>query len=105
VRAAVINGLGASPELADRADPSCDVVYDVFSDGLGPSRDGVLAERGYTDFAVAKDVDREHYLRLVDHAAANEIVFDFESYPLDRVAEAWARQADGGAAKIVVTLP
>jgi NADPH2:quinone reductase len=59
---------------------------------------------GYTDFAVPKDQFREHYLRLVGHAAANEIVFDIETYPLARVAEAWERQANGANAKIVVTL-
>jgi NADPH:quinone reductase-like Zn-dependent oxidoreductase len=59
---------------------------------------------GYTDFAVPKDVFREQYLRLVDHAAAGEIVFDIETYPLERVAEAWERQANGAKAKIVVTL-
>jgi NADPH2:quinone reductase len=59
---------------------------------------------GYTDFAVPKDEFREHYLRLVGHAAADEIVFDIETYPLDRVTEAWQRQAAGAQAKIVVTL-
>ena len=59
---------------------------------------------GYTDFAVPKDVFREQYLRLVGHAAAGEIVFDIETYPLDRVAEAWERQASGANAKLVVTL-
>ena len=59
---------------------------------------------GYTDFAVPKDAFREHYLRLVGHAAAGEIVFDIETYPLERVAEAWERQANGANAKIVVTL-
>ncbi len=60
---------------------------------------------GYTDFAVAKDVYREHYLRLVGHAAANEITFDLETYPLDRIGDAWERQASGAAAKVVVTVP
>src|SRR2546426_164921 len=59
---------------------------------------------GYTDFAVPKDEFREQYLHLVGHAAADEIVFDIEAYPLARVAEAWERQADGANAKIVVTL-
>jgi NADPH2:quinone reductase len=59
---------------------------------------------GFTDFAVPRDVFREEYLRLVGHAAAGEIAFDLETYPLDRVAEAWERQAAGPAAKIVVTL-
>ena len=59
---------------------------------------------GYTDFAVAKDEFREQYLRLVAHAAAGEIVFDLETYPFARVAEAWQRQVDGTGGKIVVTL-
>jgi NADPH2:quinone reductase len=60
---------------------------------------------GYTDFAVPKDVFREQYLRLVGHAAAGEIIFDVEAYPLERIAEAWERQAAGANAKIVVKLP
>jgi NADPH:quinone reductase len=59
---------------------------------------------GYTDFAVPKDEFREQYLRLVGHAAAGEVVFDIETYPFERVAEAWERQAAGANAKIVVTL-
>jgi NADPH2:quinone reductase len=59
---------------------------------------------GYTDFAVPKDEFREQYLRLVDHAAAGEIIFDIDSYPLERIAEAWERQATGAKAKIVVRL-
>ena len=59
---------------------------------------------GYTDFAVPRDEFREQYLRLLGHAAAGEVVFDIATYPLERVAEAWQRQADGANAKIVVTL-
>ncbi len=59
---------------------------------------------GYTDYAVERDVYREQYLRLVSHAAAREIVFDIDVYPLERVAEAWDRQSAGAAAKIVVML-
>jgi NADPH2:quinone reductase len=66
---------------------------------------GKMAEvYGYTDFAVPKDEFREHYLRLVGHAAAGEIAFDIEAYPLERVAEAWERAAAGAHAKLVVTL-
>jgi NADPH:quinone reductase len=59
---------------------------------------------GYSVFAAPQDELREQYLRLVGHAAAGEIVFDIETYPLERVAEAWERQANGANAKIVVTL-
>jgi NADPH:quinone reductase len=59
---------------------------------------------GYTGFAVPRNTFREQYLRLVGHAAAGEIVFDIETYPAERVAEAWERQAAGANAKLVVTL-
>ena len=60
---------------------------------------------GYLDFAVERNEFREQYLRLIGHVAAGEIAFDIEAYPLERVAEAWERQAAGANAKIVVTLP
>ena len=60
---------------------------------------------GYLDFAVPRNEFHAQYLRLVGRAAAGEIIFDIESYPLERVAEAWERQAAGANAKIVVTLP
>jgi NADPH2:quinone reductase len=59
---------------------------------------------GHTAYAVPKDDLAEQYARLVGHAAAGEIVFDIDTYPLDRVAEAWARQAGGPAGKVVVTV-
>ena len=60
---------------------------------------------GFTDFAVPPREFSEHYLRLVGHAAAGEIVFDIETYAFEQVAEAWERQAAGASAKIVVTVP
>jgi NADPH2:quinone reductase len=58
---------------------------------------------GHTAYAVPKADLAEHYGRLVGHAAAGEIVLDIDTYPLERVAEAWQRQADGAPAKVVVT--
>jgi NADPH2:quinone reductase len=60
---------------------------------------------GYTVYAVPRDVLREHYLRLVSHAGEGEITFDIDSFPLERIAEAWERQANGANGKIVVTVP
>ncbi len=59
---------------------------------------------GFTDYAIPDADFREHYQRLTRHAAAGEIVFDIETYPLERAAEAWTRQAAGANAKLVVTL-
>ena len=60
---------------------------------------------GFADYAVPTSEFREHFLRLVDHAAAGDITFDVETYPFERLPEAWERQAAGANAKIVVTLP
>ena len=60
---------------------------------------------GFLDFAVPAKEFREHYLRLVGHAAAGDVVFDLATYAVDRIAEAWQRQANGPNAKIVVTMP
>ena len=36
------------------------------------------------------------------HAIAGEIVLDVERVPLDSVADAWRRQAEGAGTKLVV---
>jgi NADPH2:quinone reductase len=59
---------------------------------------------GFTGFAVPESTFREEYLRLVGYATAGDIALDIESYPLDRIAEAWERQASGPSAKLVVTV-
>ncbi|MEO8290207.1 MAG: zinc-binding alcohol dehydrogenase family protein [Gaiellaceae bacterium] len=57
---------------------------------------------GYSNFVVPDDVRREAYRRLVEGAAAGRITFPVETYPLERVAEAWQRQAEGAGVKLVV---
>jgi NADPH:quinone reductase len=59
---------------------------------------------GYTNLELDDDVRRAAYLDLVGHAAAGRVRFAIETYPLERVAEAWERQAAGPGAKIVVTI-
>ncbi len=59
---------------------------------------------GYSNFEVPDAVRREAYLELVRHAAAGEVTFPIETYPFERAAEAWAKQAAGPGTKIVVTL-
>ena len=69
----------------------------------GPIRFKNLSLLGHTNFAVPEDELTEHYHRLVGHVAAGEIVFDVERVPLDDVASAWQRQADGtGGTKLVL---
>jgi NADPH2:quinone reductase len=61
-----------------------------------------LSILGHTNFAVPEDELTEHYHRLVGHVAAGDIVFDVERVPLDDVASAWRRQAEGAGTKLVL---
>ena len=61
-----------------------------------------LSILGHTNFALSRDELAEHYRRLVGHAIAGEIRLDVERVPLDEVAGAWRRQADGPGTKLVV---
>jgi NADPH:quinone reductase-like Zn-dependent oxidoreductase len=57
---------------------------------------------GYSNFAVPLDALARGYAEVVEHAAAGRIRLDIESVPLDAVAEAWARQAQGPDDKLVL---
>jgi NADPH2:quinone reductase len=59
---------------------------------------------GYSNFALPAEVARAGYLELLGHVASGRIRIDIETYPLDRIAEAWQRQATGPGAKLVVRL-
>jgi NADPH:quinone reductase len=60
---------------------------------------------GYSNLETPPDVRRAAYLELVGCAAAGEVTFPLETYPLERIAEAWERQASGrSGAKIIVTI-
>ena len=61
-----------------------------------------LSILGHTNFAVPPDELAAHYRRLVEHAVAGDIQLDVERVPLDSVADAWRRQAEGPGAKLVV---
>ena len=67
-----------------------------------PVRFKCLSVIGHTNFAVPHDELVEHYARLVGHATAGEIVLEVERVPLDQVADAWQRQAEGAGTKLVV---
>ena len=59
---------------------------------------------GYSNFGIPRDVLNREYLRLLEHARAGEIEVEIATFPFDRLAEAWQRQAEGAGAKVVVTL-
>jgi NADPH2:quinone reductase len=57
---------------------------------------------GYSNFAVPLDALAQGYKELVGHATAGRIRLDAEALPLDRIGEAWARQAQGRDVKLVL---
>jgi NADPH:quinone reductase len=60
---------------------------------------------GHSLFAIPHDVVGRGFRELCVHVAAGRIHAAAEHYPLERVAEAWERQASGSPrAKIVLTL-
>jgi len=64
-----------------------------------------LSILGHTNFAVPEDELKEHYHRLVGHVTAGDIVFDVDRVPLDEVASAWQRQAEGAGGTKLVLVP
>ncbi len=71
----------------------------------GPVRFKNLSILGHTNFAVPEDELTDHYHRLVGHVTAGDIVFDVERVPLDEVASAWQRQAEGAGGTKLVLVP
>ena len=61
-----------------------------------------LSILGHTNFAVPPNELAAHYRRLVEHVVAGDIRFEVERVPLESVADAWRRQADGAGTKLVV---
>jgi NADPH2:quinone reductase len=60
---------------------------------------------GHSLFAIPQEVLARGFRELCTHIARGRIHAAVESYPLERVAEAWERQASGSPrAKIVLTL-
>lgn len=57
---------------------------------------------GYSNLEVPTEVRQTAYLDLVGHAAAGKVSFPVETYALDRIAEAWERQAAGPGMKLIV---
>ena len=57
---------------------------------------------GYTNFSVPLNAIAQGYGDVLAHAAARRITIDVEAIPLEHAAEAWARQVQGSAVKLVL---
>ena len=60
--------------------------------------------QGHSSFALSREEHDRAYLQVLDHLVHGRIVTDVETYDLDHVEEAWARQQKSTGKKIVVTL-
>ena len=61
-----------------------------------------LSILGHTNYLVPVSELAEHYRRLVQHAMAGDIRLEVERVPLEAVADAWRRQAEGAGTKLVI---
>ncbi len=61
-----------------------------------------LSILGYSDFALTPEQRREVYLGLAEHVAAGRIRIDVETFPLEKVGDAWSAQQGGRKAVVVL---
>ena len=59
---------------------------------------------GFSNFGLSMDELRRGYLELLGHATAGRVQLPVETFALDRIAEAWERQAAGPGGKVVVRI-
>jgi len=64
-----------------------------------------LSIHGFSVYAVPGDVLAAQYRQLVSYAVAGDVQLDLEEMPLDSVADAWQRQAEGRAGAKLVVVP
>jgi NADPH2:quinone reductase len=57
---------------------------------------------GYSNFALSQETKCAGYRQLLEHVEAGEITIEHETFPLERVADAWAAQAEGRKAVVVL---
>jgi NADPH:quinone reductase-like Zn-dependent oxidoreductase len=65
-------------------------------------RGKLLSILGHTNFRAPPEVKRAAYRRMAEHGAAGELTVDVEQLPLERVQEAWERQAASPGHKLVI---
>lgn len=106
----VVDPLWAGPVAAavDAAAPGARIVH--LGQSAGPEatlpsslvRGKQLSILGHSNFALSPEERAQAYRELTGHVAAGRITVDVETFPLEKVADAWAAQGQG--AKAVVLL-
>lgn len=65
-------------------------------------RGKLLSILGHTNLLVAPEIQRDAFIRLLEHAAAGELTAEVERVRLDDLADAWERQAGSPGRKLVI---
>jgi len=68
----------------------------------GVVRGKALRILGHSNATTPPDVKREAFAAMCGHAASGRLTVEFEELPLDRVAEAWERQASSPHVKLIL---
>ena len=68
----------------------------------GAVRTKELSVLGHSNFAVPREERQAAYRRMVEHAAAGELMCDVERIPLDQIGDAWKRQQQSPHRKLVL---
>jgi NADPH:quinone reductase-like Zn-dependent oxidoreductase len=69
-----------------------------------PFRNKHISLIGHTNFAVPDDGKNTAFRRMCEHAAAGELHVEAEEIPLERIADAWKRQAESPGRKLVLKI-
>ena len=68
----------------------------------GVVRGKALRILGHANAATPPDVKHAAFRAMCDHAAAGELQVEYEEVPLDRIADAWERQASSPHVKLIL---
>jgi NADPH:quinone reductase-like Zn-dependent oxidoreductase len=68
----------------------------------GVVRGRALRILGHANAATPPEVKHAAFRAMCDHAAAGELQVEYEEVPLDRIADAWERQAGSPHMKLIV---
>lgn len=99
VAMAALNATGQGGRLIQIGNSSGEMTVPL---SAGVMRGQARDIRGHTSGAVPADVRREVYLEMCRRSVAGEFSVKTEEVPLDRIAEAWDRQAASPGVKLVI---
>lgn len=95
---AVANQRARYLQIGNAAGPAATIIAPVF-------RNKLIALSGHSNFAATPAERRTAYEAIAAHVAHGEVAVEFETLPLSRIDEAWARLAGGHAGTKLILQP